>query len=887
MKQLPRLIRLILKTLPKDFRERHQEEMTHLFATYASERIWLVRWSFWLRAALDTVWVALALRLRAPKRSEVGRLRTNLDTAAQDFRLGLRSLSRNAPLTALVTLIVGVGVGSASVVFSVADVLFLRPLPFEDSQQLVWISNGEWRGIAPNQQLSERSVQVSHLMELRSESTSLSDVVGYSQFDRPESHMLTSAESPMRVTRLSVTENFFSLMGIRAQIGRSFAADESMWGGPAAIMLTHRFWAQRFESNPDIVGQSVGIDGTPHLVVGVLPEAFELEEVLSLPGPIHYVRPFPLGPETDRRGNSLALIGRLNPGVTVQTAEREALDIVARNHSDSRNAFVPVISPLRERVSGRYRAAVSLLLGGVALVMLIVCANLSNLLLIRGLNRKREIAIRAALGAGRARLVRQMLTESLLLAGAGAGLGLVLAVLGTRQLQRLNVDIPLLSSIQVDESVLGFALVLTIATGLLFGILPALRISALSPQKTLRQSGRSASDGRDNVRIRRGLVISEIALATVLLTGAGLLTRSFVEVIRLDLGYEPENTVLLRLDPGVRFSSFQERISYHSEALARVRAAPGVASAGLTDVLPMSFNRRWCIKVPGSPIEGVDCAVVAPYVRVISDGYLEAMGLHLESGRDLTDSDRTGARRVVLINDVLAAIYWPDQDPVGEILTASDTPWEVVGVVKGMRYLDVEEDPGPELFFPMWQNGDASSVHLVARGSGSLRDLTAGVVGALGPFDQRLPLTGFNVMREIVDRSLSARRFLLILVGGFAGFSLLLAALGIFGIISYSVGQKRREFGIRMAFGASPLKLRNGVLSETFAMVLSGLAVGLVLSWVLGRVIGSLLYGVSGSDPATFLIVSLVLAIVAFFASYLPARRTTRMDPAETLCREG
>jgi predicted permease len=503
-----------------------------------------------------------------------------LDDLFRDIRQSFRSLRRDFGLAALAILIVGLGVGASSTVFSVANALLLRPLPFEDPGSLVWIANREWgRG----QRLSTISVQVSHVWDLQSQSRLLSDVAGVYLFDRAGDHILTGSGTPERLNRLRVTENLFPMLGVRPQLGRLFTAEEVKLDA-GAVLLSYGFWVRRFGADPDIVGRTLTINDEPVTVVGVLPASFDFTTIFEPGSRIDFVAPFPLSEETNRRGNTLALIGRLRPGATIEAAQAEATSIAERPYQGAtyRNEFVPRLSPLREHISGGSRPAMMLLAGAVGLVMLIVCANLSNLLLARGATREKEIAIRAALGASRRRLIRQMLTESAVLALGGAALGLLLAVAGTHALANMDASIPLLEQVRVDGAALGFTVFAAVVAGLVFGLTPAVRLSAVALNESLKETGRGHSEGKRHGWLRGALVVSEVALACVLLVGAGLLLRSFFRVLEVDLGFQPRGAVTLRIDPQTRPPTPAQRMAYFDEVLRRVRSAPGIEAVGLT-----------------------------------------------------------------------------------------------------------------------------------------------------------------------------------------------------------------------------------------------------------------------------------------------------------------
>jgi predicted permease len=590
--------------------------------------------------------------------------------------------------------------------------------------------------------------------------------------------------------------------------------------------------------------------------------------------------------QTNRWGNTLSLVGRLKPGVTIEAARAEVKTLAERGNRDhpERNTFLPKVSALRERVSGQLQSALFVLACGVGLVMMIVCANLSNLLLARAATREKEIAIRAALGAGRPRLIRQMLTESLVLSICGAAVGLPLAVGGTRLLSHLDaVRIPLLEQVRVDTGALLFTLLIAVLTGVLFGLVPAIRASSLTLHATLKESGRSASQGKRHGWIRNALVLCEVALACVLLVGAGLLIRSFLLVLDVDLGFQPRSAGALRIDPGRQYSTQALRNSYFDEALRRAGSAPGVEAVGLSDALPLGTNRSWGVGARGKTYPRGQYPEA--FVRIVSEGYLSAMGIPLRAGRDFSAADNPSSPRVIIINETLARVLWPGEDPLGKIMTV-DGERQVVGVAHDVRHLALEKESGGEMYLPIRQTNDYSSVTLVVRGTPSLAALASGVRDALKPIDPNLPANEFRPIQDLVDRSISPRRLIALLLAGFAGFALILASLGIYGVISYSVSQRKQEIGIRMALGALPGDLQRRILTQTLKLAAAGMALGLAASWLLGRLLQGLLFGVKPSDPMTFAAVFVLLMAVAALAGYLPARRASRLDPVEALRAE-
>jgi predicted permease len=802
-----------------------------------------------------------------------------LEVLGQDLRYAVRTLRRDAGFFFAAVAIMGLGIGASCTIFSVVNTLLIRPLPFKDPARLAWIANHE----DGTGDLSGMTSQVDHFLDLRAQNKSFEDMAAYMAFYGVGDAKLIGDGEPERFTSVPVSQNFFPLLGVEPQLGRQFSADECKWNGPRVTMLSDGVWRRKFGADPKIIGRALPFDGGPVTVVGVLPASFDFATVFAAGSRIDIFQPFPLSPETNRWGNTLSIVGRLKPGVSVQSAQAEVTLLAAldrQTHKD-RNDFEPRVSALPEHVSGRLRPALLLLVSAVGVVMLIVCANLSNLLLARGTTRQKEIAIRAALGAGKARLMGQMLTESVLLSITGALTGLLMAFAGTRVLAHLTaVSIPLLAEVRIDGSVLGFALLVAVATGLIFGLAPALQVPRFALSDTLKDSSRGSSQGRARGWVRSALVVSEIALACVLLAGAGLLIRSFLRVLDVDLGFRPERAAAVRIDPSSGYKTQEQRNAYFNDALHRVLDVPGIEAAGLSDCLPLGRNRGWGIAAKG--------VVYTPqtypdgFPRIVSDGYFRAMGVKLVEGRDISERDTKGTLPVIVINETLARNLWPGQDPLGRIVN-SDVERTVVGVVGDVRHIALEKESGNEFYIPIRQIEDYSTVDLVVRSSLPTAELSSRLREALRPIEPNLPVKELRTLETLVDRAVSPRRFVVVLLGGFAVFALGLALIGVYAVISYSVNQRQLEIGIRMALGASPGLVQRMVLGETMRMAAAGVAIGLVGGLALTRLASSLLYGVTASDPLTFAAVVVILTGVAGLAGFVPAWRAARIEPMSAL----
>jgi predicted permease len=800
-----------------------------------------------------------------------------VDSLLLDLRYTFRTLRRDAAFTTFAVLIVGLGIGSSTTLFSVVNTLLLRPLPFRDPERLVWITNHDSGG------LSGATTQVGALLDLRERNRSFSDLAGYFAFYGVGDNVLSGKGEPERLSGVPVSENFFPVLGVGPQLGRQFSSEECKFGGPKAVMISHGLWVRRFASDPGIVGRTLILDNQPVPVVGVMPAGFDFASIFAPASRIDLYFPFPLSAETNKWGNTLAIVGRLKPGGSARSAQAEVEILgsqITRAHPE-RNDFEGRVTPLKEHVSGRLRLALVVLSCGVGAVMLIVCANLSNLLLARMAARRKEIAIRTALGAGRGRLVRQMLTEGVALSSCGAALGALLAVAGTRALSHLDaVSIPLLQNVHVDGAALGCTLAMALLTGVIFGLGPAFHAPAGVMQDALKDSSRGSTEGKRRSWIRSALVVSEIAFACVLLVSAGLLTRSFLRVLDQNLGFQPERAMSVRVDPDSSVATVNQQNAYFDEVLRLARAVPGVQSAGLTDALPLGRNRAW-----GAPAKGV---VYKPgdfpdaFVRVVSDGYVGAMGIPLRAGRDLSPRDTPTAEPVIVVNETMARRLWPGQDALGKIMSACGDR-RVVGIVGDVRHLALEEEAGNEMYIPIRQCRDWGSVDLVVRTTRPPEELAGGVRDALKQIAPNLSDKEFRPLQRLVDKSVSSRRFVVTLLGGFALFALILASLGIYAVISYSVNQRTQEIGIRMALGASSGDLQAGIILETLGLAAIGMLLGATASWVLARLLRGLLFGVTATDPVTFVGMLAALTLVAAIAGYVPAYRASRIDPAVAL----
>ena len=796
----------------------------------------------------------------------------------QDLRYGLRTLRKDRGFAAFAVLIVGLGIGASSTVFSVINAVLLRPLPFREPGRLVWIANHDTAG------LSGQTTQVGYMLDLRERMRSLEGLGGYMAFYGNGDNLLSGDGEPERVSGVAVSDDFFQTLGVTPQFGRLFNAEECRWHGPGAVVLGHGIWERRFGSDPGVVGRKLIINDQPVLVIGVMPASFDFAQVFAPGRQIDLYFAFPLTQETNRWGNTMAMMGRLRPGATAGQAQAElrilAAQLVAAH--PERNNFEGIVSPLAEHVSGSLRLALAVLAGAVGAVMLIVCANLSNLLLARTAARQKEVAIRAALGAGRGRLIRQMLTEGIALSLSGAAVGVLLAVGGTRLLAHLtSMGIPLLANVRTDLRAVALTVAGAVATGVIFALAPALEAAGGTAQEALKETARGTTAGRGRNWVRGGLVVAEIAFACVLLVGAGLLVRSFVRVLDVNLGFRPEEAAAVRVDPPQTVAR-KDTPAYFAEVLRRARAAPGVEAAGLTDALPLGKNRSWGLGAKGQTYPKGQYP--NPYVRIVSDGYMKAMGIPVKEGREFGERDGPDVDKVIMINETMARRLFPGESAIGKEIRACGPGYaKVVGVVGDVRHLALEKGAGLEAYFSIRQCQDFSSVDLVVRTKRSVAELAPALRAALKPVTPELPGNDFRRLTGLVDTAVSPRRFLVWLLGGFAAFAVVLASLGIYAVVSYGVSQRTQEIGIRMALGATAAGLQVGIVRGTLGLAAAGLTIGTAASWAVARAMGGLLFGVTTTDPATFGGMAAVLAAIAVMASWVPARRAARIDPAVAL----
>ena len=826
------------------------------------------------------------------------RWEAGVDGWMQDLRIAVRVLSKSRGFTAVAVLILALGIGANVAVFSVVDRVMLRPLPFSHAERLVWLEPG--KNIDPRLMaaagLGGKTWDVDGYLQFARQTKSFERLTSFNPFLGNSEYTLTGVGEPEGVSGVMVEENFFETLGVQPQLGRLFTHEETIKGGRPAVLLSDGFWRAHFHADAKIMGQVVQLNKQPYTVIGVMPASFDFGAVFAPGLKFDVFTPAVLGVMRDW-GNTLSVAGVLKPGVSIGQAQAET-DAVFHAINLSRPQlnidFTPTVSGLKEHVSGGLRRSMTVLWLAVGMVLLIVCVNLSSLLVARATARTKEFAMRTALGAGRGRLMRQLLAESLVLAVAGTGLGLGFAYAITLYLARQTaLAVPLLNGVRVDAAAVGWALVLTLVVSVVFGLLPALRLRDRDLQSALKDSGHGMSSGARPERLRSALVVAEVAITCVLLVGAGLLLRSFLKTLDEDLGFQPERASVMRVDYE-QGSPGDVRARVLRETIALVRAIPGVEAAGEADMLPLAKNRSWMFWAREHPPRKGDVEVAI--ARVATPGYFAAMGMRLRSGRDFRWEDvpertdgqthvKTGGPNEVIVNAAAARFFWPGEDAVGKraVLDGGDMgDATVIGVIDDVRQTSVETKAGPEIFVPVRQQ-QPEGAELVVRSALPAATLEPSVLAAVRRVNLGQPAYALRPLGSLVDHAVSPRRFLLMLVLSFAGLGLVLASLGIYGVIAYSVTQRTQEIGIRMALGSSAEAVQRSVMAKALRLAAAGVAVGTAAALVLARGMQALLYGTQATDPMTYAGMVALLLVVAAMAGYLPARRAARINPAIAL----
>jgi len=802
-----------------------------------------------------------------------------LDSIRQDTAYAARRLVQSPGFTLVAALTLALGVGATSAIFSVVNAVLLRPLPFPEPERLVDVAQ-TWK-----EKAAVYSPQ--NFLDVEAQAKSFERLAAIDT----DGVTLTGHGDAARLEGADVSASFFDVLRVRPALGRGFVAGENDPGHTDVVVLGHKLWQERFGGDPGIVGQKVQIDRVPRTVVGVAPPGFSYPEGAEIWLPLMYDKQF----RTDSRGAwFLTVIGRLAPGVSVASAREEVSTIaerLARDYKDANEGVGGTVRGLRESLVGDTRKALFVLLGAVGLVLLVACVNVANLLLARISGRESELALRAALGAGRGRIVRQLLTESLLLAIVGGALGALLASALVDALLGLQPQgVPRLAEVRIDRGVLAFAALLSLATSLVFGVLPALQMSRRATAQALRQGSRGILGG-PRTRLRGALVVGQIALAMVLLAGSGLLIRSFTLLRRVDPGFDPRSALSFRFTlPESAYGDDARRVAFHDALAARLAALPGVRSVGGVSGLPLAsgpFIISFTIEGRPEPPPALQPSLA---VAIATPGYFRAMGIEIVKGRALEPGDVASAPQVVVLSEAAVRRHFPGEDPIGKRINLGlgrgpgkpKAGGQVIGVARDVKRQGLAKESAPEIYVPYAQF-PVQTMAMVLRTDVPPRSVAIAAERALHELDAQLPVARVATLEEVVARSISEPRFYTLLLGAFAATALFLAALGLFGVMSYAVAQRTRELAVRLALGARHQELRRMVLREALVLGSVGLAFGLGGALLLSRTLTTLLFAVSPNDPATLAVVGALLLLTTVLAGYLPARRATRIDPVVAL----
>jgi len=795
----------------------------------------------------------------------------------QDLRYGIRMLAKHPGFTLAAVLSLAIGIGANTAIFSVVNGVVLRPLPFKEPERLVRLWHDK-----PQAGMKRMPLAPGYVTEWRNQTRSYEGIAAYGQ----TTATFTGEAEPEQVPGANVSANLFPVLGLQPILGRNFLPEENQTGKDRVVLLSHQLWQRRFGADPAILGRAIILDHqNSYTVVGVMPPEAKFPEASE------FWKPLAVKDEHSHDFRGLQVIARLKPAVTIAQARAE-LEIIHQQMQkafpDDYQAWTVDLLGLHEMMVGEVRLALLVLFGAVGFVLLIACANVANLLLARAAARQKEIAVRAALGASRFRLMRQMLTESAVLAALGGASGLLLAYWGVQALVALNPpDIPRLDQVSIDGRVLGFTLIASLLVGLLFGLAPAWQLSKTDVNRAIKEGVAQATGGRLLRPSLRGLlVVMQTALALVLLTGAGLMLKSFIKLRQVELGFEPSHAIMLTISPAFnRFSEGQRINDYYQRMIDALKTVPGVTAAAAMTGSPLGgafMNSGFLIEgrpAPASPENQ------RAFANVVSPDYFRALGTPLKQGRFLTEGDGAGAPRVAVINETLARRYFPDSNPIGQRLSMgsqANNTYEIVGVVGDIKQFGMEEEMRPSLYVSFRQR-EVRMMSLVVRSLGEPSALIPALRSRIWDVDKYAPITRTRTLEQLVSESVEQPRFYTLLLALFAGVAVTLAAIGLYGVMSYSVSQRTREIGIRLSLGAEPLSILRMIIGQGLILILIGVVAGLAAAFALTRLMATLLFGVSATDPTTFALISLALIVVALLACYLPARRATKVDPMMAL----
>ena len=802
---------------------------------------------------------------------------TMLDELLLDLRYAVRSLRKSAGFTATALITLALGIGANTAIFSVVRGVLLEPLPFREEQRLVRLWHAH-----PGNAIERAQVSEPDFLDWRRQSTLTESMGGYFYLDGLSGVDMTGHGDPARLQAALVTDGFFETLGTPAQLGRFLRPEENVPGNDRVVVVSHGFWTRMFGADPSLVGKTLSLNGTPFQVVGVMPEGFTYpaDRTIDVWMPLSFFGPDAIG--RARNAQFMGVIARVKPGVTTTQLDAELSGIAARLARDypENPGWVKVnVASLRDSILGDVRRPLLVLMAAVGMLLLVACVNIASLLLARATSRRQELAVRAALGAGRWRIARQLITESLTLALVGGALGIALGYVAVRALVTLGAnELPRSTDIGVDGTVLGFTLLVSIVSGLLFGIMPAMRASS-DLERSLR-AGARGNIGGGGQRLRAALVVAEVALAMILVVGAGLAMKSFGRLMGVSPGFQPSNALVVTMSVPSKYEG-QSAMDYYQRVLSAIRALPGVEAAGVIRDLPLRGNGEMSgVTIPGR----VTAASEAPTVQrhQVSTDYFKAMGIPLKAGRSFEMTDRVGTPLVLVVNEELQRRFWPGESAVGKQIQFGNTPVPIVGVVGDVRQRGLAEALEPAVYLHSMQNF-RSRMSIVVRTSGDPLQHAGPVRKAIWGLEPSQTITSTSSLESVLGNAVTRPRLLAWLLGLFGVIGLTLGALGIFGVLAYAVTQRRQEIGVRVALGAPPTSVMRLVVRQGLVLAATGIAIGVLVAWFMTRSMQSVLYGIQASDPMTFLQVALVLLAAALLASWLPARRALRIDPVTAL----
>ena len=808
----------------------------------------------------------------APEYPSRGNSMTDL---LKDLRFAGRLFVRNPGFTAASVLVLAIGIGAITVMFSLLNSVVLQPLPYENPSQLVWM----W---GSSETRPRNTISAENYWDYRDESDAFESLAAILTFSPRV--ILTGDDEPERILSTQVSFNFFETLGAAPQIGRTFLLDEEQAGASNVVVISDGFWQRRFGADRGIVGSPITLNGLPYEVVGVLPSDFDFRQGVELWFPLQRETGFTTG----RGNNNFSIFGRLNESATIDQAQAQ-LDLIAERleitYPETNDGWGVTLQSMHEVLVGGARASLMLMLGLVALVLIIACANVASLSLARAMARTTEVAVRFSLGAARSRVVRQLLTESVLVALAGGLGGLAFAYLGLGALKTWGpANLPRLDTVVVDATVLGFTFVVSLAASLLFGVIPALRSTRFSLAETLKVGGtRGSSQGKSG--FRNALVVTQVALSLVLMAASGLLLRSYLELQAVDPGFETERLVRAEMQlPSWRYQAPEEIENAWSQLSERLRAMPGVLSVGAVDQVPIRSGGTWntIYPVERPPTNAAERARYGAQRRFASPSYFETLGIPILMGRPFESTDRVGSPPVLVLSATMAERWFPEQNPLGKELFVWSQSWQVVGVASDIREFGLDREYSP-VFYMASNQVTPDRMQFLIRTAGDPLELVADLRRTIWEFDGAIPISGLETMDARITGSLAQPRFRMMLVGLFAGMAVVLASTGLYGVLAFFVRQRVHELGIRIALGASPFSVIGVVLRRGMALVGVGIGIGLAGAFAGGRVMQSLLFDVAPTDILTYVVVSVTLAGVSLLACVVPARRAMRVDPQEVL----